>query len=152
MKLKVEVSPTDKEEIIIRCNNRDERVKRIENAIENLINENAELVLYLNESEFYVQKKKILFFECVNGKTLAHTKDNVYYAKLSLSALEDCLPNYFLRASKSCIINAFAVSFISHNVAGPSKVGFTSSQKTTFASRAYFKYIKERIYQLRGLK
>ena len=152
MKLKVEIFPDSEEEIIIRCNERSDRVKRIENAIENLINENAEMVLTLGESEFYIPKKQILFFESDNGKICAHTKDKIYYTKLSLSTLESVLPNYFLRASKSCIINALLVKYLTHNLTGPSKIGFTGSEKTAFASRSYYKYLKERIYTIRGLQ
>ena len=151
MKLKVEIFPDCEEEIIIRCSSQNERIKRIESAIENLINENAEMVLTIGESEFFIPKKQILFFESENGKICAHTKDKIYYTKYSLSALEEILPNYFLRASKSCIINAFMVKYLTHNLTGPSKIGFNGSEKTAFASRSYYKYLKERIYTIRGL-
>lgn len=152
MKLKVEILPDHEEEVIIRCKSRSEQVKRIENAIDNLINENAEMVLTLGESEFYIPKKQILFFESDNGKTCVHTKDNIYYTKQTLLSLEKLLPNYFLRASKSCIINAKQVRYLAHNITGPSKIGFVNTEKTAFASRSYYKYLKERIYIIRGLQ
>lgn len=152
MKLKVELSPDSEEEIIIRCKQRDDRVKRIENVIENLINENAEMVLTLGESEFYIPKKQILFFESDSGKTCVHTKDKIFQTKLTLLALEKVLPPYFLRASKCCIINAHQVRYITHNITGPSKIGFSASEKIAFASRSYYKYLKERIYAIRGIQ
>ena len=152
MKLKVEVSPNESEEIVIRCKSRTEKVKRIENTIEYLINEDAEKILFIGETEFYVPYKKILFFEPSQGKIFAHTKDKIFTtSEKTLGALEQSLPPYFLRASKSCIINALQISSISHNLTGPSKITFASSDKVAYASRSYYKYLKERVYSLRGL-
>lgn len=151
MKLKIELTPDSPEEIIIRCNQRTEKIKRIESVIENLINEDAETVLYIGETEFFVPYKKILFFEAQNGKIYAHTKEKMLVARETLATLEEILPNYFVRGSKSCIINAKQISAITHNVTGPSKIYFEKTDKTVFVSRAYYKYLKERIYTLRGL-
>lgn len=151
MKLKIEISPEQPEEIVIRCKEYGERVKRLEGVVQNLINDQTEISLSLGESEYYVNKRKILFFECVNGKICAHTKDKMYYSKLTLSALEEILPDYFIRASKSSIINAMAVGSISHNLTGPSKVGFLQSEKIIYVSRGYYKILKEKIYLLRGV-
>lgn len=151
MKLKIEIVEGVNEEVVIRCNKRDEKIERLKSAIENLINADAEAVLFIGETEFYVPYKKILFFEASDGKIIAHTKDKMFTAKTTLSKLEEILPPYFIRASKSCIINARQVSGLAKNLTGPSKVYFNGTEKFIFASRAYFKFLKDKIYTVHGL-
>lgn len=151
MKLKTIISPDSQEEIVIHCKERNDKIKRIEGVIENLINEDAQTVLFIAETEYFVPYKKILFFEMQNGKVTAHTKDKMFISHSTLAKLEETLPHYFIRGSKSCIINAQAVSGISHNVAGPSKVYFSATDKIVYVSRSYYKFLKEKIYLLKGL-
>lgn len=68
MKLRIEISPEESEEIVIRCNERTDDIKRIEKVIENLINADAECILYIGEMEYFVPYKKILFFEASEAK------------------------------------------------------------------------------------
>ena len=151
MKLRIEISPEESEEIVIRCNERTDDIKRIEKVIENLINADAECILYIGETEYFVPYKKILFFEASEGKIYAHTKDKILTARTTLSRLEEALPSYFVRGSKSCIINAMQVEAIAHNITGPSKVMFNGTQKSVYASRAYYKYLKDKILTIRGI-
>ena len=151
MKLRIEISPEESEEIVIRCHERTENVKKLESVIENLINADAECVLYIGETDYFVPYKKILFFEASEGKIYAHTKDKMLVCNSTLSKLEDILPYYFVRSSKSCIINAMQVSAIAHNITGPSKVFFNGTQKIIYASRAYYKFLKDKILSLRGI-
>ena len=151
MKLRIEISPEENEEIVIRCKSYTETVKKVESVIENLINAYAECVLYANETEFYVPYKKILFFEVQDGKVYAHTKDKAFQSRLNLAKLEEVLPQYFVRSSKSCIINALQVGAISHNITGPSKVYFNGTQKIVYASRAYYKFLKDKLSVIRGV-
>ena len=51
MKLKTIISPDSQEEIVIHCKERNDKIKRIEGVIENLINENAEMVLTLANND-----------------------------------------------------------------------------------------------------
>ena len=62
-----------------------------------------------------------------DGKVYAHTKDKAFQSRLNLAKLEEVLPQYFVRSSKSCIINALQVGAISHNITGPSKVYFNGT-------------------------
>ena len=151
MKLKTEIANQFEEEIIIRCKERTDKIKRIERVIENLIREDGEIVLKDINGEYFIPYKKILFFEMQNGKIVAHTKDRFFNADGTLQNLENLLPHFFIRASKSCIINGLAVAGLAHNITGPSKVYFTGSDKIIFASRSYYKFLKEKIYRLRGL-
>ena len=151
MKLKIEISNSAEEEIVIRCNEQNERINRIARVIQNLINEDAEMVLTLGETQYFVPYKKILFFEMQNGKITAHTKDKMFYSEGTLTNLEKNLPTYFVRGGKSCIINAQQVSGLAHNLTGPSKVYFNNCDKIAFTSRAYYNFLIDKIYIIRGL-
>ncbi len=152
MKLRVElIDESDQPEIIVRCHARDTRVMLLERAMETLLDTDAEMVLTLGDTEYYVPKRDILFFETVGGKVAAHTTDKMYYTAHRLVELEAIMPTSFVRASKSCIINAHAVSALSHNITGASLVAFRGTDKVVYVSRAYYKILKEKIHELRFL-
>lgn len=151
MKLKIEISPEAQEEVVIRCNEQNEKILHLQQVIENLINADAEMILHIKDTEYFVPYKKILFFEIQNGKVTAHTKERMLTTEHTLAKLEEILPSYFIRGSKSCIINSSLVSAIAHNIYGPSKVFFKGSEKIVYVSRAYYKFLKEKICSLRGI-
>ena len=72
MKLKIEISPEAQEEVIIRCQEQDEKILRLQQVIENLINTDAEMILHIKDTEYFVPYKKILFFEIQNLSSLNH--------------------------------------------------------------------------------
>ena len=152
MKLKVEYIPSDgDEEVIIRCRSRTEEIKQIEHMIEQLLSVHTEMAVTLGDVEYYVPKNEILFFETLDGKVTVHTVNKMYYTKHKLFELERIMPYNFIRVSKSCILNAEKVSSLAHNLAGASRVTFYGSDKAVYVSRAYFKFLKEKIYNLRFL-
>lgn len=150
MKLRIElVDENDQPEIIVRCHARDAKVQLLENALATLLDTDAEMVLTLGDTEYYVPRRDILFFETMDNKVAAHTKDNMYYTAHRLLELETIMPTSFVRASKSCIINAHAVSAISRNLTGASLVSFRETDKVVYVSRAYYKALREKIHELR---
>ena len=150
MKLRVElIDESDPPEIIVRCHARDAKVQLLERAMETLLDADAEMILTLGDTEYYVPKRDILFFETVGNKVAAHTSDKMYYTTHRLLELESILPTSFVRASKSCIINAHAVSAISRNLTGASLVSFRGTQKVVYVSRAYYKALRDKIHEIR---
>ena len=150
MKLRVElIDESDQPAIIVRCHARDAKVQLLERAMESLLDTDAELILTQGGTEYYVPKRDILFFETVDNKVAAHTADHMYYTAHRLLELETIMPTSFVRASKSCIINAHAVSAMSHNLTGASLVQFRGTDKVVYVSRAYYKVLKEKIHELR---
>ncbi|MBQ2734215.1 MAG: LytTR family transcriptional regulator, partial [Clostridia bacterium] len=102
MKLRVElIDESDPPEIIVRCHARDAKVQLLERAMETLLDADAEMILTLGDTEYYVPKRDILFFETVGNKVAAHTSDKMYYTSHRLLELETILPTSFVRASKS---------------------------------------------------
>ena len=150
MKFRIEISDdTEEDEIIIRCKSKTEKVRLIENAVESILEERSELVLYIKDTEYYIPKRNILFFETDCGKVKAHTDDRIYTADYKLFELEKIMPPAFIRVSKSCILNAAMVEGINKNLTGASEVYFRNSSKKVYVSRAYYKLLKEKINEMR---
>ncbi len=150
MKLRVElVGENDEQEIIVRCHARNTKVRLLERAMAMLLDADGEMILTLAGTEYYVAQKDILFFETADGKIAAHTADQMYYTSHRLLDLEAILPPSFVRASKSCIINASAVASLAHNLTGASLVTFYGSDKVVYASRSYYKVLRDKIHEIR---
>ncbi|MBE5817819.1 MAG: LytTR family transcriptional regulator [Clostridiales bacterium] len=149
MKLKTEITNVEDTEIIIRCAQRTERIRQLESMLEAWLQQSSELILTLDDTEYYVPKKDILFFETENGKVMAHTASRVFCTEHKLYELEKLMPPSFIRVSKSCILNADTVSAIHHNIAGASEVVFKRGDKKVYVSRAYYKMLKDKIYEMR---
>ncbi len=147
----VEESDAD-EEIVIVCKKRDEKIKRLEWLIDDALGADAEMILTLGDTEHYVKKTSILFFETDSGRVAAHTADKMYYTGLTLGALEATLSAQFVRISKSCIVNVETVCAISKDITGRGEVLFKNTGKKAYVSRGYYKSLKERIYVLKGLQ
>lgn len=145
MKLRIEVDGECDEEIIIRCREIDDRIKILQDIISNTVDKNASLCLSLNNTDYYINRNEILFFETCDNKTAAHTPDKMYYTDYRLYELEQILPKNFIRVSKSTVINLQKVSAISKNPVGASEVRFKNSPKKVYVSRMYYKIFKEKI-------
>lgn len=151
MKLRIEERGGD-EEVVIFCNSKNEKVKRIESAVERILSEDRKMVLTLGDTEHYVSKKDILFFETYDGRIAAHTRENMFCYSGTLQSVEKLLPHSFVRASKSCIVNAAEICALSKNFTGLGEVLFRRSEKKAFVSRGYYKELKQRVYELHELE
>ncbi|MDR0886452.1 MAG: LytTR family transcriptional regulator [Clostridiales Family XIII bacterium] len=94
---------------------------------------------YIDRDEYFIDMRNVLFFESESGKVFAHTKTKAYRVRETLQQLEDMLPNYFIRVSKSAILSVLSVSSVNRNIAGPSYVSFISTHKQAAVSRSYLK-------------
>lgn len=148
MKLRVEIG-AETDEIILRTRVRDGDSIRLEEAILSLLSKGGEMALVLGDTEYFVHKQDILFFETVDGRVKAHTADAMYDTRYKLFELEELMPASFLRVSKSCILNSSLVRALSHNLAGASRVTFQGSDKIVYVSRAYYKILREKIESMR---
>lgn len=145
MKLRIEVDENASDEVIIKCRKLTDDIKLLQDVISNVIDKNAELLLYHGNSEYFINRNDILFFETESGKTAAHTLKNMYYTDYKLYELEQLLPKSFVCVSKSCILNSSAVSAVNKNLTGASEVQFKNSHKKVYVSRMYFKIFKEKL-------
>ena len=144
MRIKIEISD-ESEEIIIRCREHDEKIFEIERAIDNVLKGNGEMVLYSSGTEFYVAKSDILFFESEGDKIYAQTAGKRYVTTYKLFELEDLMPSYFVRISKSTIANVKAISSMRREVIGNGEITFKNCERRAYFSRGYFKSLREKI-------
>ena len=152
MRFRTEIRKGEHDEIVILCSERNDKIKHLEGIIENALGGDAEMILTLGETEYFVPKREVLFFETSDGKVTAHTRGKMYYASYTLFGLERILPDGFMRVSKSCIVNVGEIAAISHALTGSGEVLFKETDKKVYVSRSYYKALKEKIYDMRGLR
>jgi DNA-binding LytR/AlgR family response regulator len=148
LRIKIEIAE-DTEEIVIRCHEHDERIREIERALDNAFKGSGEMALYVGGTEFYVAKSDVLFFESEGDKIYAQTSDKRYVAPHKLFELEDSMPSYFVRISKSTIANVKAISSLRREVTGNGEITFKSCEKRAYFSRGYYKKLREKIDEVR---
>ena len=142
MKIKVEIDESLQEaEVVIRCSAITDEIQQLQNVISNENLSGQRFVLYKNDTEYYVALQDILFFETEGAIINVHTRDQ---AKYRLYELEEILPGYFLRVSKSTIANTKEIYSLSKsNLSTTSVAEFSNSHKQVFVSRHYSKLLKE---------
>ena len=149
MKIRIEVDETTLEnEVVIRCAGLTKEVQMIQQALSEIVAGNQRFIFYKGETEYYMSLDEILFFETENGTINVHTADDVYQTKYKLYELEERLPGYFMRVSKSAILNVDKIYFMTKNLS-TCLVQFTKSHKQVYVSRYYFKPLKEKLEEMR---
>lgn len=150
MKIRTEIS--ENEEIIIRCRERNDKIRSLEAAIEETLRGENEIVLTSDGTDYFVPKISILFFESSDGKVYAHTRDKIYTAPYKLFELEGLMPPSFVRISKSVIANIAEISYLHRELVGNGEIGFRACDKKVWFSRAYFKLLQYKIDEMRFKK
>jgi len=144
MKVKIEIDPDAKDvEVTIRCSEITSEVAQVQKLLSDRETSDPQISFYKDDAEYFLPVSRILFFETGGGTIRAHTADDDFEAKYKLYELEEKLPAYFLRISKSTILNTRRVYSITKNLAGASKVEFQDTYKIVYCSRNYYKALKE---------
>ena len=150
MRVTIEVDENlGEESVVIRCRTLDDRILRIQQAISEQTTKDLTILLHKNENEYYKPLEEILFFESENKNIRAHTKSDIYETEYKLYELEELLPGYFMRISKSTIVNLNHIYSITKNITSSSVVGFTDCHKIVYVSRNYYKALVERLAEKR---
>ncbi len=148
MKIHIEISDCD-DEVIIKCKEQTDRINALVAALENVVCDDNLLVLYIGNTEYYVPKKEILFFETSDSRVYAHTKDHMYMINYRLFELEEIMPSYFVRISKSVIANIKKISSLRRELTGNGEITFADCDKNTYFSRGYYHILKDKIEEVR---
>lgn len=144
MRVRIELVDDDSEnEVIIRCGRVDDTVRKIQQYITEQSAPEAQIVFYQENQEFYFPVEHILFFETEGSRIYAHTEKDSYRIKYRLCELEELLPRYFIRSSKSAIINSRKVYSINRNLTASSQVTFQNSHKHVYISRNYYRQFRQ---------
>ena len=151
MKLKIELCDDVTEtEVIIKCLQMTDEVKRIEKTIRSSMD--CGITLRRDNTEYYLPLDNILFFETDKGAVRAHTCEESFEVPEKLYELENTLPMQFIRVSKSAILNVNHVYSVERNIASASLVKFADTHKRIYISRSYYKNFKSRILERRAVK
>ncbi|MCR6516157.1 MAG: LytTR family DNA-binding domain-containing protein [Clostridium sp.] len=151
MNIKIEVLEKLKDyEIIIRCNEINDEIREINNAIINSISKYHKITFFKENTEYYISLENILFFETEENSINAHTTKDIYKVKYKLYELEDLLPGNFMRVSKSTILNTNKIYSITRSLSSASKVEFLNTYKQVYVSRFYYKPLKIKLQEKRG--
>ncbi|MDF2512551.1 MAG: LytTR family transcriptional regulator [Herbinix sp.] len=150
MKVRIEIEESlEENEVIIRSSKLDESTQKIYNTLMELSKGSQHLLLYKGNVEYYLPLDQILFFETMDSGISAHTANQVYETSYRLYELEEMLPGYFMRVSKSTILNINHIYSVSRNLTASSEVQFYRTHKQVYVSRYYYKSLKIRLDEKR---
>lgn len=150
MKIRLEIDKKIEEsEIIIRCNELSEEIKNIQSTLDGLLAYGKRITFYKGDTEYYLSLEEILFFDTEESGICAHTTHHIYQVKYKLYELEDLLPGYFMRVSKSTILNINHIYSITRSLSSSSRVEFQNTHKQVYVSRYYYKPLKIKLLEKR---
>lgn len=146
MKIKIELDSDLKEnEIIIRCSSLTEDIQRLQQVISDAAPAHPKMSFYKGDTQYFLELEDILFFETQDKCINVHTAKDIFQTKQKLYELEELLPRYFMRISKSVILNTRQVYSIHKNIAASSVVEFFDCHKQVYVSRNYYKALIHQI-------
>lgn len=143
MKIEIDIDENlDDLEVIIKCAVINDKVQKLQKFLSDISQNEKQVTFYQDEKEYYFDVSNILFFETSKNGIDAHTKDDLFNVRYKLYELEELLPAYFMRISKSTILNTHKVYSITKNITSASKVEFYGTHKIVYVSRNYYKTLK----------
>lgn len=150
MKIRIEIDDSLKEEeVIIRSSSLNEKLRKIQKAIADAAAMEHKLTFYKGDTSYYLPVEEILFFETQDNEIHAHTKKDVYRTKYKLYELEQMLPGFFMRVSKSSILNTEHIFSMTKSIVASCVVEFQGTHKQVYVSRYYYKPLKNRLEEKR---
>lgn len=146
MKIRIETNEQlVEDEILIRCAELNEDVLELQRQLQSLLKSQATLSVSQGELDYFLKYPEILFMETDGTRVAVHTANQIYFTKQKLYELEEQIPMYFLRVSKSTILNLKEIRSIRKNITGASEIEFSNSHKKTYVSRNYYKVLMEKM-------
>ena len=150
MKVRIDIqSNLEEDEVVIRCASINEMVLQIQHLVSSFGTDERSLTLLKGDTEYFIPQEQILFFETESKMVIAHTAEKMYETQYKLYELEEILPRYFMRISKSTIVNLNQIYSITRNLTASSKVEFYDSIKKVYVSRNYYKALIDRMGEKR---
>ena len=133
-------SKEDEEAIIKAVSVTDE----ITGAIELLEGGSKGIAVIKDDQVHIIKASAVYYIESVDKKTFVYTKDVCYDCKYRLYELETMLGGYFMRCSKSMIINLKKVRNVKSQMSGRIDATLLNDE-TVVISRGYVKEVKRRL-------
>jgi len=141
MKIRVNESPEFTEiEVVVNCETKNEHVSDI---IQSLTYLNKVITGKVDGRSYTLTPNKIYYFESVDNKTYAYTKDQVYDVNLKLYEIEDILSNTpLIRINKNTILNVKKIKTFISSINGKMEA-ILINQEHVVISRKYVPVIKQ---------
>lgn len=150
MKIKIDIDTSiDEDEVIIHCRELTEEILQLEQQLSKNLAATKSLLLSRQGTDYFIKLNNILFFETSEKIVYAHTCDSMYETTYKLYELEEVLPGFFMRISKSAIVNLNEIFSIARNLTASSSIEFLNTKKTVYVSRQYYKSLMDRINERR---
>ena len=116
----------------------------IKAAVEILEGGTRKIPLIKDSKTVLLEVNFIYYIESVDKKTFVYTKDDCFESKLRLYELEETLGTFFLRISKSMIVNLKKIKAVKSDLSGRMEATMLNGEKIMI-SRSYVKEIKRRL-------
>lgn len=116
----------------------------IQNAIELLEGTAGGIAVIKDQKTHLCKIGAIYYIESVDKRSYVYTKDNCYETKYRLYELEDMLGGYFVRCSKSMIVNMRKIQSVKSDIGGRLETSLLNGEQIII-SRSYVKEIKRRL-------
>ena len=136
-----QVESKEKESALIRAT---EKTTDILNAIDLLENGSGGIAVTKDRSTYFCKLTMIYYIESVDKHTYVYTKGDCFESRDRLYELEEKLGTYFVRNSKSMIVNLRKVRNVSAEPGGR-MVAVLLNGERVIISRSYVKEIKRRL-------
>ncbi|MCM3748846.1 LytTR family transcriptional regulator [Paenibacillus pasadenensis] len=148
MKVKIKIIPEKIEESVLFLAHR--MTPFIQNLVQ-LIENNPSSHLFIRKAGEQRERKldysSILYLEYVERKIFIYTQNDVYEIPGPLYKLEHSMPKYFVRISKSAIVNVYMITEFESGLNGNITAQLTNKEKL-IVSRRYVRALKEHLQQL----
>ena len=144
MKINIDVDDSLQQDMItIHCKEITDEILELQRLLSQKQTGGQKISAYIDDTEYYVDVKTILFLEADGNYISVQTAKSIYRVRQKLYELEELLPRDFLRVSKSTIVNTELIASIKKNITGASEISFRNSIKKAYASRNYIKALIE---------
>ena len=130
----------EEDELIVRCDYLDESLTKLINQFKS---GKGKMNFYKDSKIVFIEPEEVLYFESVDDKVFAYTKDSVYETKSKLYQLEAELPaTIFFRANKAVIVNLDKIDSLAPVFGGRFEAVLENGYKVMI-SRNYLNTLKE---------
>ncbi|MCR4567730.1 MAG: LytTR family transcriptional regulator [Pseudobutyrivibrio sp.] len=144
MRINIDVDDSlEQDSITIHCREITDEILQLQQMLSSQITGRQKISAYIDETEYFLDLKTILFMEADGNYISIHTAGEIYRTRQKLYELEELLPRNFIRVSKSTIVNTMAIKSIKKNITGASELAFKNSAKKAYCSRNYIKALIE---------
>lgn len=141
MKLKLIIDKTRDEEILIYAHEKTALIESIEQLV---LQDNFELVGYIDREAVKLNLAEICRFTVEDNKVFAETLSEQYRLRYRLWQLEENLPDGYVKINQSCIANVRMIDRFDTSISGSMLVKFKNGS-TDYVSRRQLKTVKERL-------